>query len=152
MGSPRRGKSRTSLNLTILAGSMPAAYGASRLGYHFEGTEPPAFFEPPRAPNRSSKPHRNPIVVAQEWQRTLDSGECASRADLARKLGVTRARVTQVLGLLELTPEAVEGLVALGDPLPKPIVTEHGLRSILKLPADEQKHVLRGIVESPVMG
>lgn len=47
----------------------------------------------------------------------LGAGECASRADLARKLGVSRARVTQVLGLLELKPEVVE---ALGDPLSTP--------------------------------
>ena len=75
----------------------------------------------------------------------LSAGECATRADLARKLGMTRARVTQVLGLLELTPEVVEGRAALGDPLPKPIVTERGLRSLLSLPAKEQKHVLQAI-------
>ena len=73
----------------------------------------------------------------------LSAGECASRADLARKLGRSRARVTQVLGLLELTPEVVEALAALGDPLPKPIVTERGLRSLLGLPAEEQKLALQ---------
>ncbi len=75
----------------------------------------------------------------------LGAGECTSRADLARKLGVTRARVTQVLGLLELTPEVVEALAALGDPLPKRIVTKRALRSLLNLPAREQKHVLQAI-------
>jgi hypothetical protein len=84
--------------------------------------------------------------VAQEWQSMLGTGECASRADLARRLGVTRARVTQVLGLLELTPEVVEALAALGDPLSRPIVTERGLRSSLNLPASEQKHILQAIV------
>jgi hypothetical protein len=148
-GSPRRGKSRTFVNLTLIAGARLAARGASRLAYHLEGAAPPACFDPLVG---SSKRYRNPIAVAQEWQRLLSVGECASRADLARKLGVTRARVTQVLGLLELTPEVVEALAALGDPLPKPVVTEHGLRSILKLPAKEQKHVLRGIVESPGTG
>jgi hypothetical protein len=83
--------------------------------------------------------------VAQEWQRTLSAGECATRADLARKLGLTRARVTQVLGLLELTPEVVEALAALGDPLPKPVVTERSLRSLLVLPAEEQKQVLQAV-------
>jgi hypothetical protein len=58
---------------------------------------------------------------------------------------MTRARVTQVLGLLELTPEIVDALAALGDPLPKPIVTERGLRSLLNQPATEQKHVLQAI-------
>ena len=72
-------------------------------------------------------------------------GDCATRAELARKLGMTRARVTQILGLLELTPDVVEVLAALGDPLPKPILTERGLRSLLSLPAEEQKHVLQAI-------
>ncbi len=76
--------------------------------------------------------------------------ECASRADLARQLGVTRARVTQMLGLLDLTPEVLEAMAALGDPLPKPIVTGRGLRSLLSLPATEQKHIDGDIIHKPV--
>jgi DNA invertase Pin-like site-specific DNA recombinase len=38
------------------------------------------------------------IEVAAEWQARLDSGVATTRAELARQLGVTRARVTQVLG------------------------------------------------------
>ena len=53
----------------------------------------------------------------------LASGECATRADLARQLRVTRARVTQVLSLLALAPEVAQALAALGDPLSKPIIT-----------------------------
>jgi hypothetical protein len=87
--------------------------------------------------------YRNPISLAQEWQSMLGAGECPSRADLARKLGVTRARVTQVLGLLELAPDVVTSVLALGDPLPQPIVTERMLRPLLKLPAEVQRHVLQ---------
>ncbi len=76
----------------------------------------------------------------------LRAGECATRADLARKLGVTRARVTQILGLLEFTPEIVQALAALGDPRPKPIVTERSLRSRLKLPTKEQKSALHRVI------
>jgi len=121
------------------------ARGASRLAHHFEGAEPPGCFDPPSAPADPAKQYRNPIAVAQELQRLLSAGECVSRADLARQLGVTRARVTQVLGLLELTPEVVEALAALGDPLSKPIVTERSLRSLLNLPASKQKDLLQAI-------
>ncbi|MGQ9601049.1 MAG: hypothetical protein ACUVWZ_16775, partial [Anaerolineae bacterium] len=93
--------------------------------------------------------YRNPIAVAPEGQRLLTEGECASRADLARKLGVTRARVTQVLGLLDLAPGVIEALAALGDPMPRPIVTERGMRSLMKLPAEEQQHAVKGILEFP---
>ena len=34
----------------------------------------------------------------REWQRMLEAGEVATRAELARRVGVSRARVTQVLG------------------------------------------------------
>ena len=103
----RRGEIRTSLNLTLLAGATLVARGAARLAYHFEGSASPEFFDPLAG---SSKRYRNPIAVAQEWQRMLSAGECASRVDLARKLGMMRARVTQVLSLLDLAPEVVEAL------------------------------------------
>lgn len=127
-----------------------AARGASRFAYQFEGAPPPGCFEPPTGPALSSKQYRNPIALAREWQGMLATGECASRAELARRLGVSRPRVTQVLGLLDLAPDVLEALAALGDPLPRPIVTEHGLRSVLRWPPEEQRHVLRGMVEVPV--
>jgi len=64
-----------------------------------------------------SKPlrfYRNPIALAQEWQRRLVNGECSSLAALSRKLRVSRARVTQLLRLLRLTPEVLNDLVAIG--------------------------------------
>jgi hypothetical protein len=83
--------------------------------------------------------YRNPVILAQEWQQALAKGEYASPADLARHIGVSRARVTQILRLLKLSPEALEEVVALGDPLPSPIVTERSLRPLVDLPIEEQK-------------
>lgn len=37
---------------------------------------------------------------AIEWQRQLDSGQVRSRAAIARREGLTRARVTQIMNLL----------------------------------------------------
>jgi hypothetical protein len=122
-----------------------AARGASRPAYHFQGEEPPGFPEPPGSSVVSSKIYRNPIALAQGWQAMLTSEECASRSALARKLGVTRARVTQVLGLLELAPQVIGVLAALGDPLPGPIVTERSLRSLVKLPVKEQTRAVQRI-------
>jgi len=56
-------------------------------------------------------------VLAQEWQRQIDSGEVPSRAALARELGVTRAHVTQMLRLLKLAPNVQQAVLALGDPI-----------------------------------
>jgi len=47
-------------------------------------------------------------VVSAEWRTLLKDGTFASRSDLAHRMGVSRARVTQVLG-----PDATGALGAL---------------------------------------
>ena len=101
-------------------------------------------FELPRSKRHQTitkvcKQHRNPITLAQEWQEALAVGIYASPSDLACHIGVSRARVTQVLRLLKLSPEILEMVSALGDPLPSAIVTERSLRPVVELPPEEQK-------------
>jgi Mn-dependent DtxR family transcriptional regulator len=48
-------------------------------------------------PNLVPKERRDPIKLARYYQSLMDSGKFESRAALARYLGVSRARVTQVL-------------------------------------------------------
>ena len=53
--------------------------------------------------NRNGRPRklfRNPVCRAEEFQKRMQE-QGLSRADLARELGVSRARVTQVLNLLK---------------------------------------------------
>ena len=45
---------------------------------------------------------------AIEWKALLESGEIATQADIACQKGITRARVTQVMGMLRLAPEIQE--------------------------------------------
>jgi ParB-like chromosome segregation protein Spo0J len=89
---------------------------------------------------------RNPIIVAQEWQQALQNGAGSSAADLARKLGISRARVTQVLHLLKLAPDVLNAIAALGDPLPSRAITERMLRSIVHHSAEEQRQELRRLL------
>lgn len=51
--------------------------------------------KPKEAP--SPRPERDPHKLARYYQSLLDSGQFENRAALARFLGVSRARVTQVL-------------------------------------------------------
>jgi hypothetical protein len=44
---------------------------------------------------------RDPLKLARSYQSLLDSGKFENRAALARFLGVSRARVTQVLRSLQ---------------------------------------------------
>jgi DNA-binding transcriptional regulator LsrR (DeoR family) len=58
----------------------------------------------------------------------IDNGQVKNQSDLARKLGVSRARVTQILSLLKLDSLIVKELEKLGDPLEAKIITERLLR------------------------
>ena len=141
-GSGRRGQVRTCLSVPLVADLSPGARRRSQRAYHFGDPPPPSILLQPAAVSITARQHRNPIVLAREWQRLL-SEECLSRANLARKLGVSRARVTQVLGLLDLAPEAQEIVAALGDPLVGSVGTERMLRPLLGLAAEEQIVALR---------
>ncbi len=83
--------------------------------------------------------YRNAIYLAKEWHKALGSGEYALPAALTRNLKVSRARVTQILNLLQLSPEVLEMISALGDPLRSPIAAERRLRPLLSLTVDQQK-------------
>lgn len=43
--------------------------------------------ESKRTKHRPPRFYRNPIFLAQEWQKALSNGDCSRPADLARKLG-----------------------------------------------------------------
>lgn len=83
---------------------------------------------------KSPKEPRTPRVVkllrkAIEWKALLESGEAISQADIARREGVTRARVTQIMGMLRLAPEIHEQIQSLPDIVGRSPVTERMLRS-----------------------
>ncbi len=52
-----------------------------------------------------------------------------TKAELARKLGISRARVTQMLNLLKLPEELIEEVERMGDNWDRRLVTERMLRS-----------------------
>ena len=51
--------------------------------------------------NKPKSPRYDRMKLAGEYQAILDSGKVETRAELARYLGVSRARVTQVLNRLK---------------------------------------------------
>ena len=51
-----------------------------------------------------------------------------TKAQLARKLGISRARVTQMLNLLKLPDELIQEVEEMGDHLEGRLVTERMLR------------------------
>ena len=77
------------------------------------------------------KTYRNPIIVAQEMQKLLDEGIYSSKADLARNLCISRARVTQMLNIFKIDQELQNIIVTLVDPLSSQIITERKLRRLI---------------------
>jgi hypothetical protein len=79
-------------------------------------------------------PQANPVGLARDWKRAMEErGE--SRADLARRLGVSRARVTQVLQVLDLDSAALE---LLGRSAGPGMVSERSPRALRRLPPERQ--------------
>ncbi len=66
----------------------------------------------------------NPIEKAREMHRILKAAGL-SQNKLAKKLGISRVRVTQLLNLLKLSPEQQDHILKYGK---KEMITERSLR------------------------
>ena len=75
---------------------------------------------------------------AAEFRRLLDAGEVESRAELARRAGVSRARVTQVMGVWRLHRPVVEHLRAMAERGEPCDVGEHEVRALVARSEVEQ--------------
>jgi len=115
------------------------------------------------APRYLASRHAGRVVEllrkAIEWRALLESGEAANQAAIARQEGITRARVTQVMGLLRLAPEIQEHVLTLPDlPAPRsatrqagmvrrPAISERALRPIAHLPKTaDQLHAFQELL------
>ena len=76
--------------------------------------------------------YRNPLYVAKEYTRMIETGEAKSESDLARKMGISRVRVNQFIKLLKLDALIIQSIEKLGDPLTSRIVTERMLRPYVR--------------------
>jgi hypothetical protein len=54
-----------------------------------------------------TQPTRNPVQVALEWRAMLHSDNTLSMSKIATNTGVSRARVTQIMNLLDLPEEII---------------------------------------------
>ena len=90
--------------------------------------------------------YRNPVILAEEWQQAINRSEYRTYAEFARRQGISRARVTQVLQLLNLGPEVLHTNTTLGDPLPSRVITERTLRAMVHRSADEQQKEIHNIL------
>jgi hypothetical protein len=68
---------------------------------------------PPVVPEPVRRPARVAIMLAlaHKIQQAIDRGAVRDRAEVARRLGLTRARVTQLLNLTLLAPDVQERIL-----------------------------------------
>jgi len=81
----------------------------------------------------------SPITLALAFQQMLEDGEVNNRSDLARKTGLTGARVTQILNLLELPDSVIRNLCSISEPQKIAFFSERRLRSITRLPRAKEQ-------------
>lgn len=69
--------------------------------------------EPPPGPVRRPARVAVMLALAHKIQEAIDSGKLLDRADVARKLGFTRARITHLMDLTLLAPDLQERVLNL---------------------------------------
>ncbi len=72
----------------------------------------------------------------------IDNGQVKNQSGLARKLGISRVRIHQILSLLKLDSLIIQELEKFGDPLKAKIITECMLRPYIHKSHQEQKGLL----------
>jgi hypothetical protein len=90
--------------------------------------------------------YRNPIYLAKERHKALDNGQYASLSELACHLKVSRARVTQIMNLLNLSSKVIDIISSLGDPISNPIIAERMLRPLLSFESEKQVELVKIIL------
>ncbi len=94
--------------------------------FNDEAPEPPP--EPVHRPARVAQM----LALAHRLESAIESGDYRDRADVARELGFTRARVTQLLDLTLLAPDIQERVLDLEAIDGREPLTERGLREVVR--------------------
>ena len=85
----------------------------------------------PKPPREPKTPRVAELLrKAIEWQALLETGKITNQAEIARREGITRARVTQIMGLMHLGPEIQEQILSMPSVARRPQISERILRPI----------------------
>ena len=104
---------------------------------------------PPSAP--VARPARVAVMLALAHQivAAISTGRLHDQADAARRLGVTRPRITQLLYLLQLAPDIQERVLFLEAADGIEPLTERNLRAVTHTKAWGQQRILLATVFPP---
>jgi hypothetical protein len=76
------------------------------------------------------------LKKAEKYQKLLEKEVVSSRAELARREGLSKARITQILYLLNLHPEIKEYLTSLTD---ENLIRHFGEEKVRKIARTERE-------------
>ena len=93
--------------------------------------DPPST-DPPRPATRLARM----LALAHLIERKVESGQLKDYAEAARTLGISRARMTQVMNLLVLSPKVQEAVL-----LGKGFRSERSVRAVLGTPSWREQAV-----------
>jgi hypothetical protein len=96
---------------------------------------------PTTVQNKRTIPVVNPVKQAFIFKDPLKHGTCATQADLAKHLDMSRARVIQMLNLLKLAPSILDVLLNLPDNQFHPF-SERRLRPITQISSPKRQTTL----------
>ncbi len=100
-----------------------------------------------RAPRRYPAWVARRLALAHSLQRRIERGEFADMAALARGVGFTRARVTQLMDLLLMAPDIQEQILFLEvPPGPQPLSERVLRRALRSLDWNEQRRAWARLV------
>ena len=104
-------------------------------------------------PKKSERPNEDLprltrlLALAHRWNRLIEEGVVANFAEIARIMGISRARVTQIMELLYLAPEIQEHILSLPSEARAVMVPERVVREITGVPIwKEQCKMWKGTI------
>jgi hypothetical protein len=128
------GKTRTFWELTLTVGIPSSRWGDKPFIVH-PIPFPADILESIAAANdeetQMPEPRVHPFLLAQSWQEELDNDTGLTKAKIAAREGISRARVTQVMNLLQLPDEIQAGLLTPPAPLEIHSFSERSLRVLV---------------------
>ncbi len=96
-------------------------------GWRFTGEAPAPPTEPVHRPARVARM----LALAHRLEAAIERGEYCDRAEVARELGFSRARISQLLDLTLLAPDIQERVLALEAIDGREPLTERALREVV---------------------
>ena len=125
LGAATEATADSAQNLRVFTGTLRRTRRGRATAFT---SEPPP---PPREPVRRPAKVARLLAMAHKLQRPIDEGKVEDRAALARQLGVSRARVTQILDLTLLAPDIQEEILFMEAVDGVEPVSERALREIV---------------------